>query len=350
MSEEFLAQNAVIRDALKDQRLLEMFAHYEAEAKSCKRSFQALGFGSLVFATISLLSVALSVLLGNSLASAYGLWGALLEFGSVTSIILLVLNRIGRYRVRWCQAVFCRERLRQWHFQKFLDGALMSLLPGQPAEFKAEMDRRWNILRQNLRDGYGMMTAFVHHRSGARDLLHHPSRYSDPHVATISWDAMCILRFEHQLGYGERKIEPQGELVGLALEEQARLSESVANLSLFGAVVAGALAFALSLRQAFPALGVSSPSNEDYSRILAGSALLLAVISAASRAYRAGYTLPDEIESYGEYRNRVSEIKAVCENVTSAEDRFRQLERLEEEAVAELRRFLKMKMRASFVY
>jgi hypothetical protein len=240
--------------------------------------------------------------------------------------------------------------LRQWHFQKFLDGALLSLLPGKLAEFQDEMDRRWQVLRQELRDGFGMMTAFLHHGSGSAGFFHHYSEYSDLHIAKLAWEAMWTLRFEHQLRFGERKIEPQGERAGLALEEQSSLSESVASLSLFGAVVVGVLAFASSVPQLIPELGLGAGSDEAYSRILAGSALLLAFISAASRAYRSGYTLPGEKESYEEYRNRVSEVKAVAESIDGLAAKFRQMERLEEEAVAELRRFLRMKMRATFVF
>jgi len=350
VSEEFLAYNAVIRDALKDQRLLDMFTQYEKEAKSCKRAFQSLGLWSLIFASISLVSAALSVVMGRSLTSGYGLWSAPVEFASVASIILLLCARVGRYRVRWCQAVFCRERLRQWHFQKFLDGALISLLPSRPAEFKSEMDRRWSVLQQNLRDGFGMLTAFLHHGSKSTDFFHRPSPYSDEQVSRQIWDAMWTLRFEHQLRYGERKLEPQAELARLTLEEQGSLSESVATLSLLGAVVVGVLAFVSSMPNLVPALGISAQDNGGYNRLLVGFTLLLAVISAASRAYREGYTLPDETESYQEYRNRVGEMKVVCESVASLEEKFRQLERLEEESVAELRRFLRIKLRASFVF
>jgi len=89
---------------------------------------------------------------------------------------------------------------------------------------------------------------------------------------------------------------------------------------------------------------------EIASRCLAGVALLLAVLSAASRAYRAGYTLPDEFESYEEYCDRLREYKVVFESAAADEDKFRQLENLEAEAALELRRFIKMKMRATFIF
>lgn len=88
----------------------------------------------------------------------------------------------------------------------------------------------------------------------------------------------------------------------------------------------------------------------DSRGAIGGMALLLAVISAASRAYRAGFTLPDESESYEEYCDRVRELKAVFNKLSNENEKRREMEQLEEEAAAELRRFLRMKTRATFVF
>jgi hypothetical protein len=85
-------------------------------------------------------------------------------------------------------------------------------------------------------------------------------------------------------------------------------------------------------------------------RFLGGLALLLAVVSAASRAYRAGFTLPDELENYDEYYDRLREIEVVFGRVTQPEEKLRQLAQLEAESAAELRRFLQMKLRSTFVF
>src|SRR5581483_9036289 len=214
---------------------------------------------------------------------------------------------------------------------------------------KAEVDRRWGILQQNLRDGYGMMTAFVRHGSEGEDLIHQPSNYSDPATAKLVLDALWTLRFEHQLRYSQRKIEPEAEQAGMALEERTSLSESVATVTLAGAVIVGAFGFFVALSEGLPGLNFLSWDPTIASRCLAGAALLLAVLSAASRAYRAGYTLPDESESYEAYCERVRECKVVFESAATDEERFRQLKNLEVEAALELRRFIKMKMRATFI-
>jgi len=353
VSEAFLQNYAPVQEALRDQRLLAQFKYYDSKAKSHKQMFHLLGFGSLLLGLLTLAAAAISVIAGRSLVQGIGPLATVAEGGSAAAVFLILWNRLRRHRVLWCQSVFCRERLRQWHFQLFLDGRLISLLATYPDQFRAEVDRRWGTLQQNLRDGYGLMMAFVRHGSRADDFFHQPSQYADASLAKHVLDALWTIRFEHQLRYGQRKVEPEAEQAGMALEERTNLSEAVATFTLAGAVLVGALGFLVALSQGFPGLNLFSGSPETaetMSRRFAGSALLLAVLSAATRAYRAGYTLPDESESYEEYCDRVREYKAVFESASTDQERFRELERLEAEAALELRRFIRMKMRATFIF
>jgi hypothetical protein len=346
---EFLEHFEPIGNALNDTRLLGAFSAYDRIAKSNKRTFHLLGVLSLAFALITLLSVGIGIVFGISVTHSYGLIGLCAESGSIIAIGLILWNRLGRYRVRWCGALFCRERLRQWHFQVFLDGQLMSLLSSQPEEFRKEIDRRWAVLEQGLRDGFGMMSSFVHHGSRDEDFFHQPSKYTDLKIAGLVIGAMSVLRFGHEHRFGQRKVEPVGETIGLTLQERASFSSALASGALAGAVIVAALGFLNSLAIMYPALKLLSVETLTLGRILGGSALILAVISAATRAYRTGYTMPDEADSYAEFCNRAQECKAVLESSASEVEKFRQLERLEEECVLELRRFLKMKMHATFI-
>ena len=110
-----------------------------------------------------------------------------------------------------------------------------------------------------------------------------------------------------------------------------------------------ALAFIVSGAHVFPSSSWLPWEPTAVTRALGGVSLLLAVLSAASRAYRAGFTLPDESESYEEYCDRVRELKAVFKSLSNDNEKLRELEQLEEETAAELRRFLRMKTRATFV-
>jgi hypothetical protein len=357
---EFLASYSSIRDALRDERLWQEFQALDNEAEAHKRSFERLGLLALVLGLLPLVTAALRMMIGEPVFA--GLWGLVLaaEFAGVLSVALVIRNRLRRYRVLWCQAAFCRERLRQWHFQKFLDGELIGSLIARRAEFDRELDRRWGVLQQNLRDGYGMMTEFLHDGAESGDLFpeHKFTPYQDQALAKLVCDALWTLRFEHQLRYSRRKIEPTGEQAGLALEERTTWSESVASATLAGAVVVSALAFFFSLSHLLlwaphaPSPNAAAPWQELHvvaTRFLGGLALLLAVLSAGSRAYRAGFTLPDELESYDEYCDRIRELKAAFTSVATDEHRLRVLKRLEEESASELRRLLRMKMRATFV-
>ncbi len=334
VSEKFLEAFPTLRVALRDQRLIDAFQFYEKEAKRHKRSFHVLGASSLFLGLITLSTAAIEVMIGQTSSHVIG-WGIILvEFGSVASIILIIWSRISGHRTRWCQSVFHRERLRQWHFQQFLDGQLVSLLPEQAGEFQQELDRRWQTLLQGFRDGYGAMSAFVNSGLQRDDLFHRMTPYADSSLLTTVLEAMRILRFDHQLGYGQRKIAPEGDSPSLALEEHASLSEIVASTTLTGAIAVGALAFFASLIEVFPSLGAHW-NISAAGRVLGGLSLLLAVVSAASRAYRVGFTLPDEVESYEEYCFRIRELKTVLDSDTSSAEKHRQLEHLETESILE---------------
>lgn len=344
VSEDFLRCYPAIRKALNDERLLERFDYYDREAKKHKRNFQGLGLGALILGLIPLLVAALRMAVGEPPAWQEG-FSTFAEAAGLVSVGLVLWSRFRRHRRLWCQAVFCRERLRQWHFQKFLDGRLIGLLASQSGAYDEELSRRWGELTQNLRDGYGMMKRFLDSASRSSDLFHELTPYSDPAIAEQVFKALWTLRLEHQLRYGKRKTAPQGEQAGLSLEERKTISETAAIATLALAVLVSGSAFIVAI--VGPRLGWETAF---ITRCLGASALFLAVLSAGSRAYRAGYTVPDESESYEEYCDRIREIEAVFQNATSEEGKLRQLKYLEEESAAELRRFLRMKERATFVF
>jgi len=348
VSDDFLVTYEPIRNALKDDRLLKRFNYFDAKAKSHKRSFHLFGLWSLLLGSVPLVIAAVRMVMGEprfaGIASAY----LLAELCGIASVCLVLLNRRKHHRILWCQAVFCRERLRQWHFQKFLNGPLIEKLVKNKTEYVSELNKRWANLEQNFHDGYGTMMEFTRFASRENNLYFNLANYSDQTVALMVFDAMQVLRFEHQLRFSQRKIEPDAEQNGLALKERTTVSETIASVSLAGAVLISALA---ALGSGAHWLHFTLPWDPlSFTRSLAGTALFLAVISAASRAYRAGFTLPDESESYDEYYGRIRELKAIFKVVPNDNERLRQLEALEEEAAADLRRFIRMKTRATFLF
>jgi hypothetical protein len=349
VAEPFLAVYPSIRDALRDPRLLERFQFFDKVARSHKRSFQLLGLWSLLLGLVPLSTAALRMTIGEAVFARVGEINIASELCGLASVSVMLWSRRKRHRVLWCLACFWRERLRQWHFQRFLDGRLIGMLANNRAEYDRELGRRWGKLEQNFHDGYGTMVEFMRYASHGSDFYHPLTEYEDPQVREDVLGALWTLRFEHQLRFSRRKIEPEGEQTGFSLEERTELSETVATVSLAGAIVMSALAFFVSGVHLFASASPFPLDPMVITRILGGISLLLAVLSAASRAYRAGFTLPDESESYEEYCDRVRELKAVFENLQYEKDKLREVEQLEEEAAAELRRFLRMKTRATFV-
>ena len=231
----------------------------------------------------------------------------------------------------------------------FLDGSFIDLCSAQPAEFDQELNRRWISLEQNFHDGYGMMTQFVNFASLSDDLFYEPTAYPNSTVAGEVFSALLTLRLNHQLRYTRRKVETDGEEpAGFALPERSTLSETIASVTLTGAVLTTSLVLLLPLLHFIPTIDVASIHTMDPS--LAGIALSLTIISAASRAYRAGFTLPDELESYAESCDRYRELRAQFIAVNTDHEKLRFLKHIEEESVAELRRFLRMKLRATFLF
>lgn len=348
VSEAFLAAYPSIREGLKDERLLETFNYFDGKAKAHKRSFHLFGLWSLILGSVPLVIAAVRMVVGEPRFAHLAVGYSAAELCGVASVCFVLWNRRKRHRVQWCQAVFCRERLRQWHFQKFLDGPLIEKLVKNKTEYETELNRRWVQLEASFHDGYGTMMEFTRSATRENNFYHKAVDYSDTGIAQIVFDAMNTLRFEHQLRFSQRKIEPEGEQAGLALKERTTVSETIASLTLVGAVLISALAVFVS---GADWLTVGLPWDPlSITRCLSGTALLLAVISASSRAYRTGFTLPGESESYEEYIGRIRELKAMFKIVSSNREKLNQLEDLEEEAAAELRRFLWMKTRATFLF
>ena len=349
VAEPFLVAYTPIRDALRDQRLLERFDFFDTIAKEHKRSFESLGLWSLVLGVVPLVVAALRMAVGEPAFSRVTEIGVIGEVSGVASVCIALWTRRCRHRVLWCLSCYWRERLRQWHFQKFLDGGLIGLLVKDRPAYDRELDRRWAELEQNFHDGYGMMVEFMRYASRGSDFFHPVTEYADHQTANQVFSALQTLRFEHQLRYSRRKIEPEGEQAGFSLEERTTLSETVASVTLAGAIVMSVLALVVSGTQVLALTSWLSWEPIAMTRSIGGIALLLAVASAGSRAYRAGFTLPDESESYEEYCDRVRELKAVFTSMPNDTEKLSELEQLEQEAAAELRRFLRMKTRATFV-
>jgi len=350
---DFLDAFPTIRIALRDERLLTLFHHFDTEARRAKGAYHSIGVASLALGLIGLSGTAVSIMQGELLGNFLPVLGLGIEGASVASIILIILNRVKGYNHRWRLALFRRERLRQWHFQKFLDGQLISWLAQKPEEYSAELERRWAVVQQELRSNLGEMERFVRRAGGASELYHPLTRYADSEVEGQALTALRTLRLTHQLSHAGIKLDAPNEGAHLALNDHQLISDTIATSTLSGAILLGAVGFLFALGDVLSSLGFSiyqgaATTGPSLGWSLAGLSLLLAVWSAGARAYQTGYTVTEEKESYQEYVVRVGEIYTVFAQV-SLQDKWRELAALEAEAVSELRRFLRIKGRASFV-
>lgn len=348
VSESFLTVFPSIRDALKDTQLLKKFYYFDEKAIAHKKSFHSLGLWSLILGASSLIATAILIIVQNPAFPGLHVMFLITHLLAIAAIVLVVINRRKRHRLLWCQAVFWRERLRQWHFQKFLDGTLIEKLAKDKAEYEKELNRRWALLEQKISNSDGEMAAFIKFPAKEKNFFHEAKAYSDPEIAKDVFEAIKVLRFEHQLQFSQRKIQVESVEDGLAIPERETISETIASSALAGAIFISGFALILS--------GIHELTHLlpwDYmtiNRYLSSAALLLAVISAASRAYNAGFTLPDESESYEEFCDRIREIEVVFQRVPGDREKLAQFKELEDEAAVELRRFLRMKKRATFLF
>jgi hypothetical protein len=340
---DYAAKYPRIEKILRDERLITLFKEYDSEARRAKKLFHSFGLLSLLAGTLALLGVAIELML-LGLKQTPPMW---LQFGShmlaVISVLLVLVMRIAQFRRKWRLAVFFRERLRHWHFQRFLDGKLVEKALAAPSDYTREVDHRWILLLQNFTDGGGLMNEFLRKPGNSQEWFHLTTPYTDPAVLAEVIDALKYVRFSHQLRYALKQTSNEAEERVPNLVEKQLWSEAVASITLILAVAVSAVLLAL------PGL---TPANEGdhhpVAVVLSAVALMLAVLSAASRAYRAGYTIPDEKESYDEYTDRVATLQQLMAH--SQAEFLNALAELERESVDELRRFLRMKERATFLF
>src|SRR5947207_6012457 len=118
-----MAPIAPLRHLLRDERLLKEFHGYDRIARRSKAAFLRWGKTTVVLALLSLF-LAATAKFWDSPTRPLRPWIPLLCGlpGLAAIAIAFWMTRIKRFSRHWLVALFFRERLRQWHFQKFLDG------------------------------------------------------------------------------------------------------------------------------------------------------------------------------------------------------------------------------------
>ena len=240
----------------------------------------------------------------------------------------MVVSEVAR-----CESTFLRERLRQWHFQLLLDGDLLDLERFDSDEYVRRRDRRWARFVALTNDPTGALASFLDDATSESGWFHAPSVPSRQTLAAELVDVLGELRMMHQHRHATRIAHSDKTRGRVALAEKMRWSEALATTSLPLAVL-----FAVAT---FVAL---SRTDGDVPTVLGTIALTFAVISAATRAFRAGETLPAEVDLYEDYAKHVDKLRRdfFAPGLT-IEERWGILVDLEFESIRELRAFLREK-------
>lgn len=346
---EYAALYPKIKSLLRDEVLIKEFHAIDAEAQAAKRRFETTGAIGVV---LGLLPLLLSPLLLSmvELPLPLVIVSLVIDGGGVVALILVAISRFREYRDKWRRSCFVRERMRQWHFQLFLDGHFVELASSDHAKFTTELQGRWAEFMAKVQATHIHLANFLEVMQSASELYVTPSPYTDAAVAGEVWRSLVHLRFEHQVGFAGIQIDPAGGVRIIATSEKGKIIESVGTMSLLIAIGLTVVFFATDVGELAERLahhGIAVAGNP--SRVLLRIAMFFTALSAGARAFRSGYTIPEETESYNDYRIEILQLQRLFEAALTDDKRLEILTDLEREAARELRRFLKMKARASFL-
>jgi hypothetical protein len=256
----------------------------------------------------------------------------LIELLGLLASGLVLLAWFGETRQRWLTARFFAERMRQWHFELFLDGALVSKLTQDAAGFVAERDLRWSAFLHDLRAGPGLMGTFLH--SDDYPIAHHTTSYTNDAVADEVFTIYSKLRFEWQLSYFRCQAD--------TFAETDNWTEAAARWTLVAAAIVPLAQLALYGMRGDGAV-------ETAIAVLPPLALLLALVSAVIRVLRSARAYSEERERYLSKWTRALALKAAFDAATERAGRLAVMEEFEKVAIDELRGFLRTMERASYL-
>lgn len=260
-------------------KFLYMFNEYDKKAKDAKKRYQNIGALVLITGFCSLTGVVWEVLSSGLHWHIATTQVVAIETLAVICFVIWLFDRfILRSKPKYLTNCFARERLRHWFYQLFLNGALIC---------EADQKKQLLLIEQSLdeftqkhRDVVGAMNVFVGRPASRKRLLHEISTYSNTEVAKQSFEALELLRFEHQSQFARGKTTELVSASGVSMTESYHWSETLARLSLFAAVAIPIVQLLL--------IGVSAnypmPFVEKAHVCLSAAALFFVIVSASARA------------------------------------------------------------------
>lgn len=324
--------------------LCEEFDKVDVIATNNKKRFQVCGMFALVLTAFALTGIAIeSCFLGFG-SHAIPKWATLVfESAAVTGLLLYMLTRTMRFKDKWLEACYKRERIRQWRWQTFLNGPTIERFVATDDRSKTEFAGKWEEFLSDF--DITNARAFKERPAEPDRLMFERKAYRDPLIQKEVFKLLLKLRFECQIQYPRGRTEHDEADKRAPLREHHELAETVARVMLLIALILPIVHMGFVSAEMLNNATVSDGLHVT----LFVSALWAAVVSALARAYRAGMTMPEEAESYEDYAAKVETLTAIYRRAKSDDERQSLHEELETESERELRRFLVMKGKASFV-
>jgi hypothetical protein len=332
-----------LKAVLRNQTLVETFEGYDRIADEKQRTLRWTGMASVWLGAIGLIGITTKLLMA-ALGAPHAdplqrlkpvdVVGFVSEAFLLGSIGLAIGSWIARTRASWLAARFMTERIRQWQFQLFLDGALMARAKSAPKAFEAERSRRWASFLSIAPGAEGAMNAFIDAQD--LDLFHPVTHGDDPKTDEEVCRAYRDLRFQKQQAYFQHAREQ--------FTAKDELWGAIAKWTLFTAIlIAAAQLTVFALERS----GRSVPHTLTI--WMSAGALALVVVSLSVRVYRSAMGLSEQRERYESKFVRLVALRAAFEaapTMTAKRVIMNEVERVETE---ELREFLRYMRKSSFV-
>lgn len=331
---------------LVNQKLIDRFLVYDAQAKRYKRMTHRFGVMGVICLGLALGLEVVDVW-GNARAVVLDGWlrdlsGRPAELVGLVGLILAFLgSRWGPFRRRWLFARFACESLRQWHFRSVLLGTASpeADAPEAGEQVAAMRDQALAIFLRKLEtEGRDRMDELRERRIPPYT-LDWPVGFNRKFSAMSDLlGAYRELRLDHQLNYMVHKTGIDARTcVYFSPRDLLRVVDVLAAGTLVGGLV---LSFVqIFFVNATTGLGVTAPYWS----------ILLVMLGVCIRAWRDGSAFNQEHELFEEMRHRLEMLQARWLAADNDRERWLLAIELEDASLDELRSFLRTHERAQFV-
>jgi len=328
--------------------LRNLFARYEAPSNRAKMRRRWAGLTAIVLGVLAILG-----------ASAHPLYGGIPErwlavLGGVFAALGILSVLIGAFGVlaaaskqEWLCGRLMTERLRQFQFQMLVCHAptiVASVSDPVAAARFLEFRRKRLFAFQVDHEGHlaGKLNDVLSDNAEEDFWLHESEGAPESEKLDFKelFSAYRLLRFQHQIQYGNYKLREEG--LGSSLRQVALLTQ----ISLLCILIVFVLHFLI-------ALSLLTPVKEWFAFAEAPSVHVLVVWTAiaalAARALEEGLQPTREVERYTRYRSVLARLLFRFDHASEPAEKIKVMKETERAVYQEMRAFLKTNYEARFV-